>query len=332
MVTVLLHELTHAVTATLLGQTVLRVIVGEGPALVRFGRQPQIVIGRVVVGNGATWVLDLQRAGYRWRTSVMLLAAPLVSLLVAAAAWYASGGWGIAGRSAALTFGGCNLAMAVITLLPLPTFGGRVWSDLASALFLLRATETEIAEQMVGAVRTAMAVHIERGDFDGAIAVARAGVGVAPDSPLAHSLLAFALPHCWQACRGRGRGPRGPCPGDERSRSRLPLAVPGGCRGYRFGRSPGLKSRLDMISRSRLPHDVGSRLHTLSGHNVSHRTAGEGRTTYLRVSGRRRSDGPSYTWSVGSICRIGELRSRSSWACAMRPGTREMMNSALPNS
>lgn len=193
VVTVLLHELAHVGTATLLGQTVLRVIVGEGPALVRLGRQPQIVIGRVVVGNGATWVLDLQRAGYRWRTSVMLLAAPLVSLLVAAAAWYPSGGWGIAGRSAALTFSGCNLAMAIITLLPVPTFGGRVWSDLASALFVLRATETEVAEQMVGAVRTAIAVRIERGEFDGAIAVARAGVGVAPDSPLAHSLLAFAF-------------------------------------------------------------------------------------------------------------------------------------------
>jgi hypothetical protein len=193
VVTVLLHELTHAATATALGQTVLRVIVGEGPALVRFGRQPQIVIGRVVVGNGATWVLDLQRAGYRWRACVMLLTAPAVSLLVAAAAWYASAGWGIAARSAALTFGGCNLAMAIITLLPAPTFGGRVWSDLASALFLLHASETDVTEQMVGAVRNAMAVHIDRGDLEAAITVARAGVGVAPDSPLAHSLLAFAF-------------------------------------------------------------------------------------------------------------------------------------------
>jgi hypothetical protein len=46
VVTVLLHELGHAVTAELLGQTALRVIVGEGRALVRFGCQPQIVISR----------------------------------------------------------------------------------------------------------------------------------------------------------------------------------------------------------------------------------------------------------------------------------------------
>jgi hypothetical protein len=193
VMTVLLHELTHVVTAMLLGQTVVRVIVGEGRALVRFGRQPQIVIGRVVVGNGVTWVLDLERAGYRWRTCVTLLTAPVVSLLAATAAWYASAEWGIAARSAALTFAACNLAMAAITLLPAPTFGGRVWSDLASALFLLRASEPEIGEQMVGAVRNAMAVHIERGELEDAIAVARAGVRVAPGSPLAYSLLAFAL-------------------------------------------------------------------------------------------------------------------------------------------
>jgi hypothetical protein len=190
---VLLHELTHAITARLLGQTVSRVVVGEGRALVRFRRGPQIVIGRVVVGNGVTWVLDLERAGYRWRTCVTLLTAPLFSLFLAAAAWYASGGWGMAGRSAALTFAACNLVMAIITLLPMPTFGGRVWSDLASALFLIRAGELEITDHMVLAVRDAVAVRIEGGDLEGAIGVARAGVGVAPDSSLANSLLAFAL-------------------------------------------------------------------------------------------------------------------------------------------
>ena len=34
-------------------------------------------------------------------------------------------------------------------------------------------------------------------------------------------------------------------------------------------------------------------------------------------------------WSFGSICRIGCSRSRSSWAWAAMPGTREMMKSAL---
>jgi hypothetical protein len=125
--TVVLHELTHAVTATLLGGTVVRVIVGEGRALFRIGRRPpQIVVGRVVLGNGVTSVVDLRRPGYRWRTCTMLLSAPAVSLMVALAAWQAGTGWALAARSAALTFALCNLAMAMITLLPTPTFGERV--------------------------------------------------------------------------------------------------------------------------------------------------------------------------------------------------------------
>jgi len=192
--TVVLHELTHAVTATLLGGTVVRVIVGEGRALFRIGRRPpQMVVGRVVLGNGVTSVVDLRRRGYRWRTCTMLLAAPAVSLMVALAAWQAGTGWALAAHSAAVTFALCNLAMAMITLLPTPTFGERVWSDLASALFLMRASETEIVAHMVLSARDCMAAHVDCGDIDAAIAVARATIHVAPDSPLAHSLLAFAL-------------------------------------------------------------------------------------------------------------------------------------------
>ena len=83
--------------------------------------------------------------------------------------------------------------MAVVTLLPAPTFGGRVWSDLAHALFVVRSGDTEIAEQMVVAARDCMAAQVERGDLDAAIEVARAAVDVAPRSALAQSLLAFAL-------------------------------------------------------------------------------------------------------------------------------------------
>ena len=192
-ITVLLHEVSHAVAATLLGQTVVRVIVGEGRALFRLGREPQLIVGRVVMGNGVTSTLDLRPAGYRWRTCVMLLVAPMGSLLLAATAWNASDGWGLAARSAGITFAACNLAMAVVTLLPVPTFGGRVWSDLAHALFIVRAGDAEIAEQMALAVRDCMAAQVERGDLDRAIDTARAAVDVAPRSVLAQSLLAFAL-------------------------------------------------------------------------------------------------------------------------------------------
>jgi hypothetical protein len=193
MATVVIHELTHALTATLLGATVIRIVVGEGRVLFRIGRQPQMVVGRVFLGNGVTSVLDLRRSGYRSRTCIMLLVAPAVSLMIALAAWQGSTGWGLAARSAALAFAACNLTIAIVTLLPTPTFGGRVWSDLASARFLMRASEAEIVEQMVLSARDCLAAHVENGDIDGAIATARATIDVAPESPLAHSLLAFAL-------------------------------------------------------------------------------------------------------------------------------------------
>jgi Zn-dependent protease len=192
VLTVVVHELTHALVATLLGQTVVRVIVGEGTALVRLGRPP-LVVGRVVLGNGATYVLDLRREGYRWRTCTMLLVAPLVSLALAAAAWSASAGRPLPAYAAGLTVALCNLTMAIITLLPMPTFGGRVWSDLATALYVARADDRQIGEWIALAARDAMTVDVERGDLQAAVAVARRAAAAIPESPLAQSLLAFAL-------------------------------------------------------------------------------------------------------------------------------------------
>jgi hypothetical protein len=193
VLTILAHELTHGLVATLLGQTVVRVVVGEGRALVRLGRRPEFVLGTVVLGNGATSVLDLRRDGYRMRTCTMLLGAPAVSLGLAAVTWWATADWPRPAYAAGLTVALCNLALAIITLLPVPTFGGRVWSDLATALFVVRATEPQLEEVMVHGARDAMAVDVERGDIETAIDTARQTLQAAPTSPLAHSLLAFAL-------------------------------------------------------------------------------------------------------------------------------------------
>ena len=192
VLTVVVHELTHALVATLLGQTVVRVIVGEGTALVRLGRPP-LVVGSVVLGNGVTHVLDLRREGYRWRTCTMLLVAPLVSLSLAIAAWWASAGWSLPAHIAGITVALCNLTMAIITLLPQPTFGGRVWSDLATALYVARADDRQIGDWMALAARDAMTVEVERGDVEAAITLARRTAAAVPESPLAKSLLAFAL-------------------------------------------------------------------------------------------------------------------------------------------
>jgi hypothetical protein len=201
---VLIHELAHAATAALLGQSPVRVIVGEGRALLRIGRRPQLVIGSVIVGNGLTTVLDLRREGFRLRTCVMLLAAPAVSAMAAAAFWSASAGWPLPARAAALTCAVSNVVMALVTLLPTPTFGGRVWSDLASARYIARASGRDIDEIMVQGARDAMVASVEEGDVEQAIRLARAAVDLAPESPSAHSLLAFALHHSGRHAEAAG--------------------------------------------------------------------------------------------------------------------------------
>ena len=190
---VLLHELTHAAVAILLGQTVTRVLVGEGTAWWRLGCDPQFVLGSVPLGNGLTTVLDLRRAGYRRRMGVTLLAAPLVSAALAISSFATALFLYQPARLALLLFSCANAVMAFITLVPVPTFGGRVWSDLASALYLLRADDAAIEEHLLLSVQDRMAILVDAGVFDRAIETAQAAVAVAPSAPLARSLLTYAL-------------------------------------------------------------------------------------------------------------------------------------------
>lgn len=190
---VLLHELTHAAVALLLGQTVTRVLVGEGATWWRLGRDPQLVVGSVPLGNGLTTVLDLRPAGYRWRMCATLLAAPTASAALTVIAFGAALFLPQPARVAVLLFGWANAAMAIITMIPFPTFGGRVWSDLASALYLLRADAAAIDEHLLLSAQDRMAILVDAGLTDRAIETGRAAVAAAPSAPLAHSLLAYAL-------------------------------------------------------------------------------------------------------------------------------------------
>lgn len=193
VLSVLLHELTHAAVALLLGQTVTRVLVGEGTTWWRLGRDPQLVMGSVPLGNGLTTVLDLRPAGYRWRMCVTLLAAPMASGALAVLSFAIALFLHQPARMALLLLGWANAAMALITLIPVPTFGGRVWSDLASALYLLRADEAAIEEHMLLSAQDRMAILVDAGLTDRAIETGRACVAAAPSAPLAHGLLAYAL-------------------------------------------------------------------------------------------------------------------------------------------
>jgi len=190
---VLLHEIMHAAPARLLGLTVTRLIIGEGRALVRVGRDPQLVVGSVLLGNGLTLMSDVRLSGYRARWAVVLMSAPVGSAAVGLIAWTASADWPLAARTAALVFAIANLFLAAITLIPVPTFGGRVWSDVAATLYLLRASESQLSEHMILAVQDRAAALVEMGHMDRAIEAARAGVAVRPDSVLAAQILAYVL-------------------------------------------------------------------------------------------------------------------------------------------
>jgi hypothetical protein len=196
--TAAVHELGHAVTAWLLGQTVTRIVIGEGRAFWTRGRDPQIVIGSVVMGNALTNVVDLRPDGYRARAALVLLAAPIVSavsgvfvLMVDVFLLMVGGPMPI--QAAAVLFVFFSFAMTVITLIPVPTFGGRVWSDLAGALYLLRASEPEIEEHMLIAAQDRIVVLLETGTPELAIETGRRAIEAAPRAPLAYSLLAYAL-------------------------------------------------------------------------------------------------------------------------------------------
>jgi hypothetical protein len=189
----LVHEIIHAATGRLFGFTVTRMVIGEGRALFRLGRDPQLVVGSVVLGNGLTMMQDLRWDGYRTRWIIVLLIAPIASAAIAALVWLASVEWPFAARVAAIVFAAANGLIAVITLIPVPTFQGRVWSDLASALYLARATDAQLAEHMLLSVQDRAAALVEAGETDRAVDAARAGVAAQPDAVLARSVLAYAL-------------------------------------------------------------------------------------------------------------------------------------------
>ena len=192
---VLAHELAHAGAALVLGQRLTRVLVGEGTSLVRIGGDPQLVFGSVLLGNGLTTVLDLRTTGYRSRMCAMLLFAPLMSATLAMASYVTTAGWPAPARTAALLFACANTMMAVLTSIPVTTFGGRVWSDLASAIYIARADANQIEEHMLLSAQDRIAILADAGLHEGAIETARAAVAAAPSAGLAHSLLAYALHH-----------------------------------------------------------------------------------------------------------------------------------------
>lgn len=189
---VLVHELAHAVAGRALGFVVTRIEIVEGRELARFGHSPQVVLG-AIPGSGWTHAVYLGHTGYRWRWVTFSLAAPPASAAAALGAWFVSTDWPLYARTAALVFAALNLMMAVVTLIPAPTFGGRVWSDLALSLAAVRMTDKEIGDDRAGRAAEHVQSLTERGETGIAVEVAEDLRKSSPDAAVGWSALAFAL-------------------------------------------------------------------------------------------------------------------------------------------
>jgi len=190
---VFVHELFHAVAARLLGQAVSRIVVGEGPAWRRFGHDPELMVGRFPFGNGLTYTSDLRRGSYRARSLVVLLVASLGSLLVGAGLLWLSSDWPLVPHTAAVVAAIVNLAMAATTMIPFPTFGGRVRSDLVAALSLMRMDDRELAQDRLALAQDRVGSLLRRGEADRAVAEARAVAAALPELPIARAVPVYAL-------------------------------------------------------------------------------------------------------------------------------------------
>jgi hypothetical protein len=189
---VLIHEGAHALVGRAVGLVVTRIEVGEGRELARIGREPELVLG-AIPGSGWTYAASVDPVGYRWRWIVFSLVPPLVSGTVAIAAWALAASWPLWARTAGVVFALANGVMFLVTMLPAPTFGGRVWSDLATALGVARMSDDDVRRDCVAHSTQLVQSLAARGEAERALAMARRGHALGSETPQAWTVLAFAL-------------------------------------------------------------------------------------------------------------------------------------------
>lgn len=189
---VLVHEAAHVLVGRALGLVVTRVELGEGRELARIGREPEIVLG-AVPGSGWTYAASVEPARYRSRWIAFSLVPPLVSGVAAIALFELSSGSPLWARTAGVVFAAANALMLVVTMLPEPTFGGRVWSDMASARAIARMSDDDVRRDCVAHAAQLVEALAARGETERALVLARRAHALDAELPLAWTVLAFAL-------------------------------------------------------------------------------------------------------------------------------------------
>ncbi|MDH4170181.1 MAG: M50 family metallopeptidase [Acidimicrobiia bacterium] len=175
LVTIIIHEVGHAVAATLVGYRVVRIVSGTGPRLFGCRIGSTEVELRLVPGGGHTLSSarhPTDNRGARWREFLTVAGGPAASLalvLLVARVWPVPVTLSRAGTSDQLTMVAMieRLGWWVLVTNLIP------WSpqvDGARMLALLRADDEGVAE-MAALRGTATAMHhFERGNLDEAIA------------------------------------------------------------------------------------------------------------------------------------------------------------------
>lgn len=92
-VSVIPHELSHALAGKLMGIELFRISFGRGRLLVSRAFRGVLIEIRAIPGSGGVNGGTLRMAGWRWRMFVYVAAGPLIHVLICGASVRAAGGW-----------------------------------------------------------------------------------------------------------------------------------------------------------------------------------------------------------------------------------------------
>jgi membrane-associated protease RseP (regulator of RpoE activity) len=172
VVSVVIHELAHALAAHWVGLKVYSVSFGSGRPIKtwRYGNTDVRLCG--FPASGLVMAFPLKAVGYRWKNAVMTVAGPVINLLLFAVCGLAAFGGSEEGRTesnllmAALAMAAANAILSLQTLWPHEFRVGSktVASDGLSLIRLPRMKDSEVTEAVTaGRVVHAMRLN-ERGE------------------------------------------------------------------------------------------------------------------------------------------------------------------------
>lgn len=195
VVSIVGHELAHALAGWLTGGRVVEFRLGGGPDLVKLRLGELLVRIRRYLAGGACVVIYPPSRQQRWRTAILFSAGMIFHLLVIAACLPGflhvdpNGLW--MWRSA-LLIANVTLLISILITRQALTQDGLVMAD-AAQLRQILTTPWDAAARLAASHTARALLAWQRGDYAGTEAAARASMEAAPHQPLAMNLHGIAL-------------------------------------------------------------------------------------------------------------------------------------------